>query len=509
MAHNWNKDRTDKRLAARYKDVEAVEVRDYSREMSLDAIPVSKAYRINAAHVYIDILNVAEILDCTQLEGETCHKRTLRFLNQHYRAVHRILADTHAVRVDFHNQRLHAIVAKPYADADESKRIATAVAIAQLAIDILAETGNDDEQIASAKIRVGIDTGLALAVNNGRPGGREPLFLGAPANRAAHCASAGRTQGIFLTNTARAVMGFPVVTEGRDQFTALTSEQVAACVKEADLDVSKDSIIKEWRKELSENPIGSFELTRPTPPLSNLEFADLNASSTKHFEGVSVYADIDGFTNYVQRHLNENTEDLVRVLHVLRSELDAVIESDFGGRRVRFIGDCLHGVLLEGTSRATDAEATISTATLCAGALRSGFERALAFLEDRGVDVHALGLAIGFDFGPLSLTRLGMKGDKVRCSTGRAVGRSEDAQKGCTGKQSAIGEAAFKSASGAIKDLFGASRRISGLTYDTAVETLDATGDRIARAIYAEAVAQHMPAVAPSLSSPMRPHTAG
>lgn len=509
MGHSWKQDRTDKRLATRYKEVENVDVRDYSREMSLVDIPVAKAYRMDAAHVYIDILNVDELLSCTQVEGETCHKRTLRFLNQHYRAVHRILAETHAVRVDFHNQRLHAVVPKPYGADGEVERVATAVAIAQLAIDVLAETGDDDQQIPNAKVRVGIDTGLALAVNNGRRNGREPLFLGCPANRAAHCAGAGRTEGIFLTNTARTAMGFPVVAEGRDKFTALTAEQIAACVATADLGVSKDAIVKAWREEQKDHPIGAFEFTRPTPPLANLDFEKLNASDTKHFDGVSVYADIDGFTKYVERHLTDNTEDLVRALHVLRSELDAVVEGDFGGRRVRFIGDCLHGTLLEGTAKTTDVEDTISTATLCAGALRSGFERALEFLDEKGVDVDALGLAIGFDLGPLSLTRLGMKGDKVRCSTGRAVGRSEDEQKRCGGSQSAMGEAAYKSASTAVKDLFGATRRISGLRYDTAVEQLEATGDRVAKAVYAEAVQRYTPAVASSLSEPLRPHTTG
>jgi class 3 adenylate cyclase len=507
MGHSWKQDRTDKRLATRYKEVEKVDVRDYTREMSLDNIPVGRAYRMDAVHVYIDILNVDELLSCTQIEGETCHKRTLRFLNQHYRAVHRILAETHAVRVDFHNQRLHAVVPKPYGAEGEAKRVATAVAIAQLAIDVLAETGDDDEQIPNAKVRVGIDTGLALAVNNGRRNGREPLFLGCPANRAAHCAGGGRTEGIFLTNAARTAMGFPVVAEGRDKWTALTTEQTTACVEKADLGVSKDAIVQAWRDEQKDHPIGAFEFTRPTPPLSDLDFKQLNASNTKHFDAVSVYADIDGFTAYVDKHLTDNTEDLVRTLHVLRSEMDAVVESDFGGRRVRFIGDCLHGILLEGTAKTTDVEDTISTAALCAGALRSGFERALDFLDEKGVDVGDLGLAIGFDLGPLSLTRLGMKGDKVRCSTGRAVHRSEAEQQRCKGSQAAIGEAAYKSASAAVQTLFGKDRRVEGLRYDTAVEQLDASGDRVAKAVYAEAVQLHAPAITSSLGEPLRPHT--
>ncbi|CRX67203.1 unnamed protein product [Stenotrophomonas maltophilia] len=110
MGHSWKKDRTKKRIATRYAEVRDVDIRDYKRETSLVDIPVNRAYRVQGAHVYIDIVNLADMLSCTDIEGETCHKRALRFLNQHYRAVHRILVESDAIRVDFHNQRLHAVV---------------------------------------------------------------------------------------------------------------------------------------------------------------------------------------------------------------------------------------------------------------------------------------------------------------------------------------------------------------------------------------------------------------
>lgn len=511
MGNSWKQDESDKRISNSYKAVEGdkVKVVEYKREMSLDNIPVWKAYRMDAAHLYIDIVNIDDLLACTDTEGETCHKRTLRFLNQHYRAVHRILSDTNAVRVDFHNQRLHAVVPQPYSADSEADRVARAVAIAQLAIDVLAETGDDDEQIPNAKVRVGIDTGLALVVNNGRRTGREPLFLGSPANRAAHCAGSGTAEGIYLTNSARTVMGFPTVADGKDKTTALTQAQIDTCVQKADLGISKDNIVQAWREEQKDSPIGSFDFGRPTPPLRGLDFDQLNAGNSKRFEGVSVYADIDGFTAYVDKHLEDNTEDLVRTLHVLRSELDAVVESDFGGRRVRYIGDCLQGVLLEGTAKATDVEETISTATLCAGALRSGFGRALTYLKAQGVDTDDLGLAIGFEFGPISLTRLGMKGDKIRCSTGRAVCNSEEEQKLRSGTETAIGVDAYKSSSEAVKKVFGASRVAKGLSYNAAVEQLNASGDKVAKAAYAEAMQVHAPAIVSSLGEPLRPHFKG
>lgn len=469
MGHSWKEDRANERIRTRFEEVRKVEIVDYKRDMSLESIPAKKAYRMDAAHLYIDIVNLDDTLANTSVEGDTCHKRTLRFLNQHYRAVHRIIQKTDARRVDFHNQRLHAVVAKPYGDDSERVRIFHAVAIAQLVADVLAETGDDDEKIPNAKVRVGIDSGRALVVNNGRRSGREPLFLGRPANHAAKCAGAGTTEGIYLTNAARAVIGFPVLATGKDRTTALTSEQIDACVKEADLGVSKEQIIKLWREEQNETPIGSISFSRPSPPLSDLDFDLLSASNTKRFEGVSVYADIDGFSAYVDRHLDHSPEDLVRTLHVMRSELDAVTHMDFGGRRVRFIGDCLHGILLEGTSHTTDVETSISTATLCVGALRSSFACAIAHLSAEGVDTDSLGLAIGFELGPLSVTRLGMKGDMLRCATGRAVLKSEEEQRRCGGTQTAIGAGAYRSAPSAVKEVFGPSRLAEGLSYNAAV----------------------------------------
>jgi class 3 adenylate cyclase len=94
-------------------------------------------------------------------------------------------------------------------------------------------------------------------------------------------------------------------------------------------------------------------------------------------EAVSVYADIDGFTKFVAEHIGQNAEHVVKCFHVIRSELDRTLSSDFDGRRIRFIGDCIHGLLMEGTAYSTDKEETVSTATLCAAALRSSFNLAI------------------------------------------------------------------------------------------------------------------------------------
>ncbi|MBQ0709910.1 adenylate/guanylate cyclase domain-containing protein [Ochrobactrum sp. AP1BH01-1] len=504
MTHIWKHDRAKSSIDARIKDVKNVTVVDYTRTTSLQSIPTNKAYRLDGVHLYVDIVNFEEMLWSTESEGETSHKRALRFLNLNYRAVHRILADADAIRVDFHNQRLHAVIAKPYGEDAVGDRVARATAIAKLISNVLAETGDDDENIPNAKVRIGIDTGKALAVNNGRNGYREPLFLGRPANIAAKLASNNKAVGIYLSNEAREAIELDAA--DLPAKTKLTDDEIKQCEDDAKLGLSKDSIVKEWRKDNETNPIGAFSFSRTTPPLKNLDINGLTPGNSRRMEMVSVYADVDNFTAYVDAHIDDDPENVVRCLHVIRAELDRVLTSDFSGRRVRFIGDCIHGHILEGTAYTTDTDATISTAVLCAAGLRSSFDLALERLQDNDVETDDLGFAIGFDFGPGSITRLGMQGNRVRCSTGRSVLLSEAEQKRCDGTQTAIGQSAYDAGPASVRKLFGSTRRVANLTYDVALEALAAEENSTAKAVRTALYAATSPAIVRAAETTFRPH---
>ncbi|WP_050385832.1 transcriptional regulator [Bradyrhizobium pachyrhizi] len=503
---NWNKDRAQKRIDTKADQLPTkdIEIKKYVRDTSLSGLANNVAYRVDGVHLYADILNLKDMLAVTDAEGETCHKRTLRFLNLHYRAVHRILQRVDAVRVDFHNQRLHSVVTKPY--DDEAKRVHRAIAIAQLIIDVLARTGEDADHPA-ALVRAGIDTGEALAVNNGRRGHREPLFLGEPANHAAKRAGGGSAMGIFLTNKARKAIGLNEVAS--ENGTSLTATEIAKSQGEAKLEVTSDEIVKEWQEDLKNLPIGTFNFSGHTPPYATLDFESLSAANSRRQDATSVYADLDGFTKYVGANIttDDKAKHVVRTLHVLRAELDAVLHEDFKGRKVRFIGDCVHGLLVEGTSQTTDAEETISNMTLCAAAMRSSFDLALKRLKDKGTDATGLGLAIGFDFGPMNATRLGMKGELIRCSVSRGVLSAEGEQARCAGTETAIGGTAYSKASDAVKKLFGEGRKRSKLDYDTAVNEMSDKGDKaakMARALSASLL-QPASAAAQPFAFPNRP----
>ena len=507
-ARTWNKDRASERIDARIAEValDKIEIKDYVRDTNLSNLPRNLAYRLDGVHLYADILNLSDMLHVTEVEGETCHRRTLRFLNLHYRAVHRILRRVDAMFVDFHNQRLHSVIAKPY--DSESNRVSRAVAIAQLIIDVLARTGEDADHPA-AEVRVGIDTGKALAVTNGRRGHREPLFLGEPANHAAKRAGGGPASGIYLTNTARMAIGLAEVTA--EDATALTQEDVTACQDSATLGVTANEIVTEWADDLNANPIGSFEFSGHTPPFNTLDIESLSVKNSRRQNAATMYADLDGFTAYVTDNIesDEDAKHVVRTLHVLRSELDAVLHTDFAGRKVRFIGDCVHGLAVEGTAQTTNDTETISNVALCAAGMRSSFALAIAKLKEAGTDASSLGLAIGFEYGPMTITRLGIKGELVRCSVSRGVLTAESEQCRCAGDETAIGAKAYATASDAVRTLFGSDRKRAGLDYDTAIAEMSAKGDDAARAAKAMAVAGLLkPATAPSaamFSFPNRP----
>lgn len=481
MSKSWNHDRAVKNIDKKMDDVKSITIKDYTRDMSLESIPTNTAYRVDGVHMYADIQNLRDMLETTQVEGTDCHKSTLRFLDQHYRAVKRILGKVDARRVDFHSQRLHSLFTKPYnSETDAEKmRVQRAVATAQLIIDVLAETADDDEKIPAAKVRIGIDTGLSLAVNNGRNGYREPLFLGDPANYAAKLASNNSTRGIYLTNAARIAIG--LVEKSLPEKASLTIEEIKACQEAAKLGVTTDEIVEEWREDLKANPIGGYQFTGQTPPLCDMDISKLTPANSKRQEMVSMYADIDGFTAYVAKNIDDNAKDVVRTLHVLRAEFERVVTSDFKGRRVRFIGDCIQALTCDGTAHNTDEQKSISEATRLAGALRSSFNLAIERLGAKGYETGELGLAIGFDFGPISVTRLGKHGDRIRCAIGRKVIESENRQCACKGTETAIGLAAYEASTDAVKALFGKDRKVANLDYVEATEALADKGDESAK----------------------------
>lgn len=472
MYYKWNKTRADDHIDSLSAAVEEVTIKAYTKDKSLSKIKVNEAYEMNAVHLYVDILNLKGILTTENgTESPTTHQRALRFFDSHVRAIKFILDRTDSLFVDFHNQRLHGVIVKPYGDDSEKARIDKAIAISDLIIESVNQKReiDGDEAIEPAEIRIGIDSGLALAVNNGRKSNKEPLFLGDPANHAAKHACGEKT-GIYLTNDAREVIGLAKATDSKK--VKLKSDEIQASKDATDLELTCDDVMNELKN--NDKKLSDFSFSRTTPPLKDLEFDDLYYKSAKYQKIVSIYADIDGFTKFVSTNMesDEGKENIVRALHVLRSEMDASLSNDYKGRRVRFIGDCLHGLICEGSHVATDLNKSVDVATEAVAGIRSSFNMCLDKLEE-SFDINGLdnlGLAIGYEIGDVSLTRIGKRDNTSRYAIGISTIESEEAQKVCKGNATKIGSEASKHLSEKYEGLF-LSQVAKDLTFDSIKKT--------------------------------------
>ncbi len=101
-----------------------------------------------------------------------------------------------------------------------------------------------------------------------------------------------------------------------------------------------------------------------------------------------------GYTNFVDAAIRGGSNEIkkaVETVHVIREELNSVLKDDFGGKRIRFIGDCIHGCLAKG-ERQDDHAATIKEAALCAAAMRSSFDLCLKIVKPGATIDLAIGI---------------------------------------------------------------------------------------------------------------------
>ncbi|WP_246785880.1 hypothetical protein [Bradyrhizobium sp. SBR1B] len=302
-------------------------------------------------------------------------------------------------------------------------------------------------------------------MTTGRSHEKDTLFLGRPANHAAKLAAAEDEAGIFLTETAqqrarpgavRKSAGRPVLDETyiRDAVRSFAFDSLERRVDE----VAQDAV----------EPI--FRFKRPELPLASVKFADLSPANSVRMGMASIFADIDGFTDFVDQAIKGGAVEIskaVRTVHVIREELNSVLNDDFDGKRVRFVGDCIQGSVAQG-DRTDDGPGSVRQAVLCANGMQSSFDLCL----DAMASDAAIGLAIGVEYGPTPMTRLGYRGhESVRCVASRATINAERTQQSIEGSGIRLGAVAQQVADAAVRRIIATGRLMS---FDTASDLLGA-----------------------------------
>jgi class 3 adenylate cyclase len=378
----------------------------------------------------------------------------------HYRVWDSIVDGDDGDRVDYHGPRLHAVIASPV--GDPAAQIERAVALARKLTEAARKVG--EAHGFPSRIRFGIDHGQCLAMTTGRGAHeKDTLFLGRPANHAAKLVSSGTEQGIFLTETAQKRVAARAI---RKHAGTMTLDE--AYVQDAARKYAFDSLDRTATEIALDSTEPMFRFRRPTLPLSAVKFGELSPANSIRMGMASIFADIDGFTNFVDESIlggSEQTREAVKIVHVIREELNSVLKEDFGGKRVRFIGDCIHGCMAEG-ERADDAAKSVREAVLCASAMRSSFDLCLETVRSDA----AIDLAVGIEYGPTPMTRLGHRGDNsVRCAASRATIEAERTQQAIEHGGVRLGAVAAAVADPAVRKHFSAGRLMS---FDSASDLL-------------------------------------
>ena len=440
-----------------------------------------RAVVVDTVQIYIAITNYDDYRIEEGRETEASHAKALRFLHLYYSTCDRVIEQTDAQRVDFHGSRMHAVVLNP--DGDEGRHDSLLKALSFIRdFRVVADQANRElaESDLDAVFRIGVDIGPCVAINNGNGLEQEPMFLGSSANHAAKLAY-GDEPGIFLSDRARAVLDQPAV--GPLETLVKLDEDVFRGIIDLRDEVTASSgvlrdpqvILKEWRdeitaKSLPDPTIPDFVFHYKEPPLNDIKFADLMPSSSIRMGLASLFADLTGYTAYIDNAIAAGSiADAVKALYVVRQELQNVVEDDFGGRKIRFIGDCIHGVVAEGSRTETEPNETVAISLVCAGGLRSSFAICKAELHGIG----DLGLTIGIEFGPTPITRIGIRGERsVRLASSIATATSEKVQRGCDDDQIQLGPEAQKLIPVALEDLIDANGTACDLTHDDVITGL-------------------------------------
>lgn len=450
----WKLQTSTKRIEESLRNLRAEDIRIYEGRAlpaDLERIGLKEGYRTHGAHAYVDMVAPGALLSSGEAESATVHQRALKFLNLYQRLAHKVLATGPGRKIDFQNERLHFYV--PGDAGDSGRAVAEAVALAHSLLEVVAGTKQLHENLKmTPKFGVGIEVGTSIAVRNGTNGDREPLFIGNPANQAAKQAQ-WRT-GIFLGAEARAALGLEA---SAPKATALTAAEIATSVAKA-TPYSVDGLIKQWQQEATELLQTDFKFHRPKGELADLDLAVLTPANTARVECIALRADIDGFTAYVANSIRtaSGERDAIRLLHVVRKELRDIFH-DFGGRKLRYLGDCLEGIIVVGAGKTQERE-TAALACAGAGAMRSAFKEVQRLEPKAGT----LGLQIGLEFGPVSIAMLGVSAARNITALGRAIVAAEKKQASCTGDQTAFGSVAIALLPAAIAAKLDADGRWTG-----------------------------------------------
>jgi class 3 adenylate cyclase len=450
----WNYNRSLKRIDAHLDGMGEITIEKLKREADLwSLLSETNCREIFGAHVYVDVANFSSLASRASATKEDL-KRLAQGVHIYQREVARIVerAETFdAVRVHFQGARLHALFYRPI---DNATKIAARAVLLELVLrDFVDSVFNPAfPKLGDFRTAAATDIGDTIGTQNGVEGDRELLFVGGPANKAA------KTLGSTGTDRLTAAV-----------FNALPEDLQALCVEVSDAsvyalgDVSQEELDAlcaahgvRWNRGDSEERIAE---DRKQFPLADIEIesADmlidldlLSVRRNKRVTAASVFADLTGFTAYVERAESTGKQkEALRVLHAVRKEFSRVLTDDYNGVRIQYQGDRVQAVF---HLPKDNDESIAQKAVDAAAGIQSSLETTLKVKLPEAKDLH---VAIGVDVGLTLVSRFGARGARDPICLGEAVQNAARIEEAVDGRDTGVSSAVHSHLSEAHQDLFG------------------------------------------------------
>jgi class 3 adenylate cyclase len=407
----WDYASSLERAQTRWEQTSEITITDVKQKIDFDQISRLHPRRVVGSHFYVDVANFNKVLRSGHVDDD----EMVRLLHVFAREASQITeSDFDGQKVHFQGPRLHALSYRPI--GDESAIAAKAV-LTSLAIRHLVALFN--EQFALAEdvawvVAAGIDHGTTLATRNGAGGDQELLFLGNAANRAAHVLS---KVGVRMTAAVRELLP-----ESFDPYLSeVSSDEYRVSMSASTVESMANSFGWPWTLATSKDRLADLAdkykagCVKVSDVKENIDKSTVSLSNTKRAFGISLFADVDGFTDYIEglTTSDEDPVEGVRVFHTLRGELRDSVVQDFDGLRIQYQGDRIQAFAYRPVG---DNEAIALKAVQLASALITLAEEVVP--EATSVTEPPLPVAIGLAAGEVLVAKVGQHGSPDLMSIG-------------------------------------------------------------------------------------------
>jgi class 3 adenylate cyclase len=417
-----------------FRDVDVV-VADLSKTMDFANLGTKDVRRVDGVHIYADVRNFHAAVADAGADKQKQRKlvraaSVLRRVQGDLLESDKVVGKNEVGKIQLQAAKLHALAFKPYDDSSGRARTAVVCAITLNSYlhDVFNQVFDDVRDFGGA---AGLASGLTLVANLGFRGERERICLGTPANLAAKIL-AGRdtisvTEDLLVSLPAEVAEHFSPAGDvngtkvHRAQGLSWSRHEGLAETLGVDWDAASwKRRTEEYRDDL---PLDDVDVVEAE---TLIDIDALAERSCKRTEAIAIYADLDGFTKYVQAAENDEAiVTVVRDLHMIRHEFHAVVDQDFPGLVLQHQGDRVFAIVHEpcGDDDREQGRRRRRAIDLAIG-LQSSMERVLV----KKIGRSGLHVAIGLDVGRVLVTRLGKKGKREVVCLGPHVTAAEQLQ---------------------------------------------------------------------------------